>query len=609
MAGGPSGHAWAILIADIDTVKVHASDADYKYRDTNSREEAMFLLIQQYKLQFHGAPGRGIGLTTFTPNSLWQSVRRRFASFYSGDFDDLWIKGSDLLPQEQRIKLQTADQQAQKKYDKSKYGAYETVWRHSKVKETLSRPEYSNVPESHARDLPRLDSFHQYKNSTATSPKTTVPMKRGLDNNSQSTIRIATETDTAESQSHVPRNPRKRLRMISDPGEESLLSAPSPSVQQSYMFLPEEELVLDETRGMMQKLAGNLKDVASRILTHFHLRLSMPVIVDPKISQAGLQKLYKTIWGDGWQIDVKENIHGLDASHQVQSLLAAYIHINIFQSEDSKWIEVAKSKISRFKDHILSILGGQSTTTSTQTSTDFLQEQRIEADLSEIFDRRNNGPLQQYRWLWSQIPTPTILNRDDTRHKAVKTLVDDLCDTLSPLMHQFSVVLKGMQPFQKCDDWKASLQQDLSRLVDGALKIKQKTMRMNQQYRFRFIWIEYGKPVDRDFMGSRAASGPDVTVVVLTSLVPGLAYKKKKDKKQNWTLLHMAEILEKRVRNEKEEETGREKEGEKEGEMDGEAEEEVEGEVGEEINMRAGEETEEERDGETEDEEWISGYD
>lgn len=131
---GPNYRTLVYVIQDIDASKRHKAHPDYKYRDPDSRFEALSLLIQQYSLKTHSRLGSG--LQAVTPAQVIHRMRTTFdvhsrisrKLFSAGEREDLiFITGSEHLDSAWWAKAIGAARAFNQANSLANYGNFEVV--------------------------------------------------------------------------------------------------------------------------------------------------------------------------------------------------------------------------------------------------------------------------------------------------------------------------------------------------------------------------------------------------------------------------------------------------------------------------------------------------
>lgn len=149
--------------------------------------------------------------------------------------------------------------------------------------------------------------------------------------------------------------------------------------------------------------------------------------------------------------------------------------------------------------------------------------------------------LERYNRLLTESLPFRILDHQSARNEATKAIAKEFCDSFASVVDQLRRIAEACNPYETFTEWRDKIRSPLTNLIDHALQIKRRTA-PTQERTFRFIWSEHGNPVDRDLMEAKAPSDVTTSVVVMVTLVPGLAFHQ--TGKQKLDVMYAAEILE-----------------------------------------------------------------
>ncbi|KAF2160708.1 hypothetical protein M409DRAFT_59739 [Zasmidium cellare ATCC 36951] len=540
----PVNHAFDILITDVDAVKEHHKNPDYKYRSADKIKSALHLLARQYNLQYKPDRRTKTPLSPLTGQKLFDLIKNKL-SLTEPALAPFWKTGSefDAIPLKTFNEIRQYSNYAQKAYSMIPHGFASVTWRHSEVEKMLLEFELSDASFMHPdsrdhNDSTRYSTPSQQPEDLSTSlPGPAVLGKRSEGQANPDWEAEDPNTEQSKDTTMVPPKPPKRRRTESKSGENlqpiDLSSTTGSDVQQTTMSTREDEFDINEVTNAMKRLSGELGTFVTQLFKHFHLQQDLAVVFDPKIKSNGLQQLYKACWGDEWRTVVKQNRKLLSASDVVQSLVSAYLHLHVFQSDDTHCIELAKSMEANAAYTLVK---------DVLRPTFRLNDQNVSSALSTMLLNGDIAQFQHYHNILMQQVPLYIINHEDTGKRACITFANELFDTLEPLISQLSRVAEACNPDEEFADWKTKLEIPAYQLMDQAFQVKRNAA-PNSEYVFEYVWRQNGTPVDPDFMEAKAPSAVGVPVVVLTTLVPGLLYQQKGQK--NWFTVQPAEILEK----------------------------------------------------------------
>ncbi|KAK4501309.1 hypothetical protein PRZ48_007117 [Zasmidium cellare] len=555
----PMYHAFDILIADVDAVKNHYKNADYKYKNNKRIPSSLRLLARQYDLK-HKKDSRTMApLTPLAGDDLLTLFKPEYTAMVSSNFSQFWTTGSKHIPRKFLDKVRGYSKYAQETYGMLPHGfGSDVTWEYSLVEKTLQTCERSDacvLPDFSGSKQPQgpLTQVGMLGDRATSSPDAPLAVKQSIGADAPSRIANKSKTDLVRDATVIP-SPRapKRRRADSQVGAETatidISSTAGSDIQQTATSSREEEFDIDETTKIMGGLSGDLGNLVRQLFKHFDLQQNLQMVFNSKITLAGLQDLYKTCWGDDWRKVIKQNRKYLLASDVVQSLVSAYLHLHVFQSDASEWIKFAEkmdaSPIYALVKEALRPtfhLSGQFKIKEFEARTNILPGHSTASAISTMLLSGDVTQLQHYHnILKHQLPS-CMLRREDVLKSTSNALANELFDTLDPLLNQLNEVAVACNPDEDFSDWRAKLQAPLYQLIERALKIKRNT-RPNGEYAFQYVWGEFGTPVNHDSMEAKAPS-EGVSVIVLTTLVPGLLCQQKGQ--QKWSTLQAAEILEK----------------------------------------------------------------
>ncbi|KAK4501307.1 hypothetical protein PRZ48_007115 [Zasmidium cellare] len=502
---GPINHAVFILLSDIDAVKDHHADPDYKYKTYMSSLDSMDLLIRQYNLRNKsgtGGSGPLIPLEKTRFMRTFEGIVKDYAE--KGYAEHVWKKGSSAL---KISRVNKARELSRWMREEKNYAAYDrrlTKWRYSDVSKAMQ--EYSLLDEALLEDA---DSDAPDE-SNLVDPKVKRSAKRAF------------SEAISESDDDMPIKLKPKLGTSAsiDTREESPLS--QSSIEDPA---PAEKPSMEDVPNMMEQMSKQLGDVSRALLDHFRLPHHLPSVFDPTVSQRDLQRLFKTCWGDDWPTVGKE-IHNLfPESDLVQSLVSAYLQNIIFKPIGPRWNGYVSDIQSMLRDKPK---GGRGKS--------FTQK------ISSILFRRTESTRNRLQTMIDE-SFAAALHNSNKRAELAAIFLENLTTTLTPMIQGLQKVAELYKPYGDFSKWREVLQMSLRTLLDTALMIKWST-EPTPDNTFDFIWSGYGGPVAPTMMKTRARSLRDSPAIVLTTLVPGLQVEYQESGRIQTQVLRPAEVLE-----------------------------------------------------------------
>lgn len=134
VAIGPTNHGIDIMISDVDAVKPHHKDPDYKYKDPRSHLIALEHLMRQYKLRYRTAKANAGPLAPARGIKIFEAFKKSVKGYIEDDnLENFWIHGTDVLSNTKIKSIRNLSGYLQETGFAAKYDAISAIWRLSEV--------------------------------------------------------------------------------------------------------------------------------------------------------------------------------------------------------------------------------------------------------------------------------------------------------------------------------------------------------------------------------------------------------------------------------------------------------------------------------------------
>ncbi|KAK5725012.1 hypothetical protein LTR17_013303 [Elasticomyces elasticus] len=271
-------------------------------------------------------------------------------------------------------------------------------------------------------------------------------------------------------------------------------------------------LDLAEVANTMSDLSSDAHETVDRLFAALKLPLTQdsPLI---KGLEPELLALYQRCWGLERPTVCETLREGrfLAASDALRSLIAAYLHDNIFAG-GPPWQDLLKRMVC-FDSYMNNVF----------------EKQHLVGMIDDLFsphDASQNAAQSFGRELYADALTRLVANSthlNHTAHQQSSDLASRLLHILEPYLHRLDIISESMNPHRMQQNWQETLQEELTDLIKRAVVLKARLVGASlSEFQHNFTWCSHGVPVDAASMRAKNGMSSVAAEQVAYTLFPGL---------------------------------------------------------------------------------------
>ncbi|KAK3648944.1 hypothetical protein LTR56_003771 [Elasticomyces elasticus] len=261
---------------------------------------------------------------------------------------------------------------------------------------------------------------------------------------------------------------------------------------------------------------SDLSSIAQETVDRLFAALKLPLTQDSPLIKGlepELLALYQRCWGLEW-LTVCETLREgrfLTASDALRSLIAAYLHDNIFAGSPA-W-QVLLKRMVRFDSYMNNVF----------------EKQHLVGMIDDLFsphDASQDAGQSFGRELYADALTRLVANSthlDHTAHQQSSDLASRLLHILEPYLRRLDIISESMNPHRMQQKWQETLQEDLTDLIKRAVVLKARLVGASlSEFQHTFMWCSQGTAVDAASMRAKNGMSTVTAEQVAYTLFPGL---------------------------------------------------------------------------------------